>query len=155
MFFLIFLLKDNCFKEFCSFLSNLDMNQPQVYTYPLPFDPPSCLPPHSTPLSWYRAPAWVSWARQQIPVGYLFTHGNVSFRVTLSIHLTLSSPLSMSISLFSISVSPLLPMHIFVHWILFNCWVNGSQSTVILGPLPQGIFGNIFGCHSYRVSTGI
>ena len=33
----------------------------------------------------------------------------ISFHVTLSIHLTLSSPLSMSISLFSMSVSPLLP----------------------------------------------
>ena len=51
---------------------------------------------------------WVPWDIQQIPVGY-FTDGNVSFHVTLSIHLTLSSPLSVSISLFSMSVSPLLP----------------------------------------------
>ena len=33
-----------------------------------------------------------------------FTYGNVSFRVTLSIHLTLSSPLPRPISLFSMSV---------------------------------------------------
>ena len=39
---------------------------------------------------------------------------NVTFQVTLSIHLTLSSPLPMSISLFSMSVSPLLPCK----WIL-------------------------------------
>ena len=38
-----------------------------------------------------------------------FTYDNVSFHVTLSIPLTLSSPLPMSISLFSMSVSPLLP----------------------------------------------
>ena len=38
-----------------------------------------------------------------------FTYGNVSVHVTLSIHLTLSSPLPMSISLFCMSVSPLLP----------------------------------------------
>ena len=38
--FKIFLLKDNCFTEFC-FLSNLNMNQSQVYIYPLPFEPPS------------------------------------------------------------------------------------------------------------------
>ena len=38
-----------------------------------------------------------------------FTYGNMSFPVSLSIHLTLSSPLPMSISLFSMSVSPLLP----------------------------------------------
>ena len=30
------------------------------------------LPPNPTPLGWYRAPVWVSWAIQQIPVGYLF-----------------------------------------------------------------------------------
>ena len=36
-------MKDNCFTEFCCFLSNLNMNQPSVYTYPLPFEPP--IPP--------------------------------------------------------------------------------------------------------------
>jgi len=107
-FYLFILLNNNCFTEFCCFLSNLSMNQPQVYTYPLPFKPPSHLPPHPTPLGWYRAPVWVSWAIQQFLVAIYFTHGNVSFRVTLSVHLTLSSPLPMSISLFSMSVSPLL-----------------------------------------------
>ena len=43
----IFLLKDNSFTEFY-FLSNLSMNQPQIYIYPLPFEPPSHLPPHPT-----------------------------------------------------------------------------------------------------------
>ena len=38
----------------------------------LPFETPSHLPPHSTPLGWYRAPVWVSWAIQLILVGYLF-----------------------------------------------------------------------------------
>ena len=36
------------------------------------FFPPSHLPPHSTPLGWSRAPVWVSWAIQQIAIGYLF-----------------------------------------------------------------------------------
>ena len=36
-----------------------------MYIYSLPFEPPSHLPPHPTPLSWYRAPVWVSWAIQQ------------------------------------------------------------------------------------------
>ena len=27
---------------------------------------------HPTPLGWYRAPVWVSWAIQQIPIAYLF-----------------------------------------------------------------------------------
>ena len=49
-FFSFFFLKDNCFTEFCCFLSNINMNQPQVYIYPLPFEPRSYLPPHSTPL---------------------------------------------------------------------------------------------------------
>ena len=30
------------------------------------------LPPHPTSLSWYRAPVWVLWDIQQIPIGYLF-----------------------------------------------------------------------------------
>ena len=41
-----FLLKYNYFTEFCSFLSNLNMNQPKVYIFPLPFELPSHLPPH-------------------------------------------------------------------------------------------------------------
>ena len=46
-----------------------------------------------------------SWTRLR----RLSSSSNVSFHVTLSKHLTLSSPLPMSISLFSVSVSPLLP----------------------------------------------
>ena len=46
--FFIFLLKNNCFTEFC-FLSNLNKNHPQVYIYPLPFEPPSHLPPPALP----------------------------------------------------------------------------------------------------------
>ena len=79
----------------------------QVYIYPLPFETPYHLPPHSTPLGWYRAP---------IPIGFYFTDGNVSFHITLSIHLTLSSLLSMSISLFSMSVSPLLPYKLILQY---------------------------------------
>ena len=93
LFNLLFLLKDNCFKEFCYFLSNLNMNQPYVYIYPLLYEPLAHLPSHPTPLGLYRAPVWVSWAIQQIPMAIYFTYGNVSFHVTLSIHLTLSSPL--------------------------------------------------------------
>ena len=29
-------MTDNCFTEFCCFLSNFNMSQPQVYIYPLP-----------------------------------------------------------------------------------------------------------------------
>ena len=43
------------------------------------------------------------------PLAIYFTYGNVSVPVILAIHLTLSAPLPMSISLFSLSVSPLLP----------------------------------------------
>ena len=51
VFFLLinFLLKDNCFTECSCFLSNLSMNQPQVYTRPLPLEPPSPLPPRPIP----------------------------------------------------------------------------------------------------------
>ena len=67
----------------------------------------SAAPSH--PLGWYLAPVWVSWAIQQILVAIYLTCGNVSFHITIFIHLTLSSLLPMSISLFSMSVSPLLP----------------------------------------------
>ena len=66
------------------------------------------LPRHPTPLGWYRVPV-------EFPETYSNSHwlfyiyGNVSVHVTLFIHLTLSSPLSMTISLFFMSVSPLLP----------------------------------------------
>ena len=44
----------------------------------------------------------------KFPLAVYITDDNVSFHVSLSIHLTLSSPLPMSISLFFMSVSPLL-----------------------------------------------
>ena len=38
----------------------------------LPFEAPSHLLPHPSPLGWYRASAWVSWAIRKIPTSYLF-----------------------------------------------------------------------------------
>ena len=109
-------MNNNCFTEFSCFLSNLNMNQPQVYVYTLPFESPSHLLPHCTILDWYRAPVWVSWAIQQIPIG----DRNVSFHVTLSIHLILSSPLPMYISLLSMSVSPFCPANKFFSTIFLD-----------------------------------
>ena len=86
-------MKDNCFTEFCYFLSNLNMNQSYVYIYPLPFET-ACQLPHIPPLQVYTEPLF------EFPEPYskfllaiYFTYGNVSFLVTLSIHVTLSSPL--------------------------------------------------------------
>ena len=70
------------------------------------------LPPLPTPshlLGWYRAPVWVSWDMQQIPGGHLFhiwwcKLPCFSFHTS---HPLLPSP--PSVSLFSMSVSPLLP----------------------------------------------
>ena len=76
------------------------------------------LPP--TPLDWYRVPVCVSWDTQQIPTGYVFTYGDINFRVILSTHLTISSPLPMSIILFSMSVSPLLPANKFFSTIFLD-----------------------------------
>ena len=104
-----FSLKDNCFTEFCCCLSNLSVNQPQVYIYPslLKLPPISLpIPPlqvDTEPLFEFPEPY------SKFLLAIYFTYGNVSFHVTLSICLTLSSPLPMSISLFSTSVSPLLP----------------------------------------------
>ena len=45
----------------------------------------------------------------KFPLAIYFTYSNVSFHVTLAIHLTLSCLLPMSMSPFSMSVPPLLP----------------------------------------------
>ena len=82
------LLKDKCFTEFCCFLSNLNMNQAQVYKHPLPFESPS----QSQPSRLIQSPCLNF---LQIPCGKFslaisFTYGNVRFHVTPSIHLTIS-----------------------------------------------------------------
>ena len=52
------------------------------------------------------------------------THTKRSY-LTLSIHLTLSSPLPMSISVFSMSVSPLLPITLLFHFSVYIfCWLR-------------------------------
>ena len=80
-----------------------------IYIYPLPFEPPSHLPPQPTPVGDTEPLLEFPEPYSKFLLAIYFTDGNVSFHVTLSIHLTLSSPLPMSISLFSMSVSPLLP----------------------------------------------
>ena len=50
---------------------------------------PSLLP-HPTLLDCYRAPVWVPWVIQQVPIAIYLTDGIVNFHVTHFIHLTLS-----------------------------------------------------------------
>ena len=70
--------------------------------------PPISLP--SPPLEVDTEPLFeFSEPYSKVPLAIYFTYGNVSFHVTLFIHLTLSSLLPMFISLFSMSISPLLP----------------------------------------------
>ena len=90
------------FREFCCFLSNLNMNQPPFWTsLPGPFpshlsrlmqSPCLSFPGHTTSSRWLSS-----------------LHMVMQVSMLLSIHLILSSPLPMSISLFSMSVSPLPP----------------------------------------------
>ena len=86
------LFKDNCFTEFCCFLSNPNMNQPWVYIYPLPFEPPSHLPPCATrvdtePLIEFPEP------ESKFPLVIYFTYGNINFHITLhTSHPLLPSP---------------------------------------------------------------
>ena len=96
------------FVVFCHTSTRISHRYIYIYIYPRPFESPSHPPPHPTSLGWYRVPVWISWNIQQIPLAIYFTYGNVSFHITLSKHLTLSSPLLMSISLFSMSLSPVL-----------------------------------------------
>ena len=99
---------------------------------------PSPSPPHPSRL--LQSPFEISWVLQQIPIGCLFTYGDASFHVTLSIHLTLFflSSTPVSISLFAMYVSSLLPhkinpfhlsrFHIYIYvsiWCLyFSFWLT-------------------------------
>ena len=69
---------------------------------------PSHSPPHPSPC--HRAPVWVPWFMQQIPIGYLFYTWFCKF-LLLSPYISPSpsSPPTLSIGLFSMSVSPLPP----------------------------------------------
>jgi len=76
----------------------------------VPLDSPAHLLPILIPLGYYRAPVWVPWVIWQIPIAYLFTYINVYASMILSPFISLSplSPLSLSVSLFSVSASSLL-----------------------------------------------
>ena len=63
----------------------------------------------------------------KFPWAIYFIYCNVSFHVTLSIHLTLFSPLSISISLFSMSVSPLLPRKFFSNIFIDSVYMHSVQ----------------------------
>ena len=54
--FIYFYLEDDCFTILCWLLPYNYMNQPLVYTCPLPTEPPSHLPFHPNPLGCHRAP---------------------------------------------------------------------------------------------------
>ena len=75
----------------CWFLPYISMNQPQVYTCPLPLEPLSHLPPHPTVLvcqsTGFELPASCS----RFPLESYFPHGNV-YMSALSVHPTLSFP---------------------------------------------------------------
>ena len=81
-----------------------------MYICPLCLDSLSHLPPIPTPLGYYRALVWVPWVIHQIPIGYLFTYVSVYASMLLSpfIWPSPSSPQPLSISVFSMSASPLL-----------------------------------------------
>ena len=100
--------------------------------YPLPFKPPSHLPPYSALLVWYRAPFEFPEPYSEFLLATYFTYGNVSFHVTLSIHLTPYSPLSMSISLFSMSVSPLLSCKSILQYQFSRCRIRAFSSVQLL-----------------------
>ena len=66
--------------------------------------------PFPPPLGYYRAPVWVTWVIQQITIGHLLTCGTASVTMLLFPFISPfpSSPPPLSISLFSMSLSPLL-----------------------------------------------
>ena len=84
-------MKDNCFPEFCCFLSDINKNQPQVHPCPFPPKPPCHLPSLHTLLDFVMEPLFeVPESYNKLPLTICFTYGIVNFHVILSIHLTLS-----------------------------------------------------------------
>ena len=79
-------------------------------------------PTHSQPLDYYRAPVWVPWVVQQIPIGSLFAYTSVYASMLLCpfISPSPSFPPPLSISLFSVSVSPLLLCEQICQYILLD-----------------------------------
>ena len=87
------------------------MNLPQVYPCSLPLEHPSHLPPHSTFQVVTEPQFEFPESYSKFPLAIYFTFGNVYFHVTLFIHPTVSffpTTPAVSISLFSMSMSPLL-----------------------------------------------
>ena len=94
---------------------------------------------------YYRAPVWISWVIQDIPIGYLFYICHCKFPC-YSLHNvspSLSSPPTMSIGLFSMSVSPLLSWkyihqcHLFrfhicinIRYLYFSFWLTSLKSGI-------------------------
>ena len=79
-------MENTSFAVLCWFLPYISMGQPQVYTCPLPLEPPSHLPPHPTPLGGHSAPGWAPCTLQQLPTGCPFhTWGCMCFLATLSL----------------------------------------------------------------------
>ena len=72
-----------------------------------------------------------------------FTCGNISFRVTLSINLTLSSNLPMSIILFSMSVSTFSSVQFSLSVVFDSLWPHGLQHARPPCPSPTlGVYSN-------------
>ena len=103
-----FLLKDNCFTEFAVSCQTWKWISHRHTYITLPFEPLFCLIHHPTPHDNTDPLFHFPEPNSKFPLDIYFTYGSIRFLVTLSIHLTLSSPLPMSINLFSMSVSPLL-----------------------------------------------
>ena len=65
-------MEENCFTVWYWLLSYINMNQPQVYTCPLPPEPPSQVLPHPTPLGCQGALGCAPCVTQKISPGYRF-----------------------------------------------------------------------------------
>ena len=101
-----FKLKGNFFTEFCAFLSHMNKNQPQAHPCPLP---PSSLP--TPPSGLQQSPRFSSLSHTSnshcLSGPYLVLW--ISMLLPLYIPSSPSSPPTVSVGLFSMSVSPLLP----------------------------------------------
>ena len=99
IFCLFVLLKDNCFTEFVFCQTSAWISHKYTYIPSLLKPPPIALP--IPPLSVDTEPLFeFPEPYSKFPLAIYFTYGNISFHVTLSMHLILSPTLPTSISLY-------------------------------------------------------
>ena len=97
----LFQLENNCFTILCWFVPYINMNQPQVYICPRPLEPPTL----SHPSTLSQSTRFESYSKFLLVI----LHGNVCVSMIFSQFAASSSSRTVSTSLLTVPVYPILP----------------------------------------------